>query len=271
MNGIREGSVSSITGHELYILLFFACIAVFCYSITTIYGMIVFAKKMYILTQLRQSSVNPFADIDDENNNGAKLNKEQIKLLNTTAKYISLLSLAILTSWCTFAQIVAYIPTANLWGEFGRQIIRVQYSLDCTINILCLYLQYPFAEGLYNKYCKCLGNFWLFILRRNAEKKMNHKNRESMVENEIGINMVDVVQNGKDDNSKPVGLKIHMNMRQIVNDKSHDIDTPSLDINDVVTALDINNGSNTLDIKNRYSEETGKDDERVNRIDSTAL
>ena len=162
-------------------------INIILYSTTSIYGMLVFAQKMYKL------SGAPF-EIDTMQENFEELKKEQSALFHTASKYLSLLSLAIFTTWITFLMNFSYIHLFDKdWPMIAQQMTRMQYSLDCTINIICLYLQYPFCGKYYDKYCGCFGNFWLSIFERKAKNAFNkrlshipqHSNTNKTAETEL--------------------------------------------------------------------------------------
>ena len=101
---------------------------------------------MYALTKMRATSMQSGGSIE--------FNEQQKQLLHTTTKYVTLLSLAMLSSW--MAILIGVILTASLGfsDEIFRTIIILE-NMDCKINILCLYLQYPFNREYYDKYCVC--------------------------------------------------------------------------------------------------------------------
>ena len=118
-----------------------------------------FARKMYVLGQsikLEQS--------------GYKMDDRQLKLLYTTSKYISLLSIAILTTWASFILYFAQTFTIDKWTDLGKQMFLLQFCIDSVVNNLCLYLQYPWSQKYYKKCCKCCESFWLCILTAKVAK-----------------------------------------------------------------------------------------------------
>ena len=40
--------------------------------------------------------------------------------------------------------------------------------IDGTINIICLYLQFPFTQKYYNKYCMCFRDCCMYLIARNT-------------------------------------------------------------------------------------------------------
>ena len=142
------------------------------YCVASAYGMYLFLSKIYTLTKLRQLSI--VNGLEQINEDATKLDERQLILLRTTSRYLSLLSLAIFTSWITFIQILIYPVFVDMYGPsmIGRQVIRMVYAIDCVENIFCLYLQYPFAKVCYDKYCSCLSVCCLCVLKRRAERDL---------------------------------------------------------------------------------------------------
>ena len=95
----------------------------------------------------------------------------QETLLNTSVKYISLISIAMVSSWISFT--FAYTES-SYYAQLSQDevdqriwIAPIVMCYDCVINVLCLYLQYPFNKKYYDKYCKCCGNCcWCLLVRR---------------------------------------------------------------------------------------------------------
>ena len=140
------------------------------YFSLSIYGIFLFAQKMYRLSQMVRT-----------NHAEGTVNDKQLKLLATTAKYISLLSFSIFTTWISFAFYLIIIATNRLsgnWGLFGFQIFCFQIGIDCCINIVCLYLQFPFTQRHYDKFCAWFGNFWLYILKAKVGKNLETKDQQ---------------------------------------------------------------------------------------------
>ena len=153
------------------------------YTLTSIYGMVVFCRKMHGITKLQMQSLRNVTDI-----NNVSINKRQQKLLDAASKYISLLSIAIIS---TFLGFVAFgiVISGFRWMpyddpeeehsetfEFWRTTINfIVLPLDCTVNILCLYLQFPFAKDTYRKYCGCCSKCWKLVLVKRTERTLMKK------------------------------------------------------------------------------------------------
>ena len=74
------------------------------------------------------------------------LNEMQEKLMDLSSRYISLFIVASLSSLVT------------MFSGFYESISDLRISLflvpiDCCVNLICIYLQYAFAESPYKKYC----------------------------------------------------------------------------------------------------------------------
>ena len=172
---------------EYYIFYYTQFISVIFYVATSLYGMYVFGEKMYKITKLRATSLKNLS----QNNAQIKLTKKQNELLNTTSKYLSLSALAIFTTFFAVAVIwyawELYGEYNQFWDEIIRQIVIMVYPIDCTINVICLYLQYSFATRYYNKYCACFGKCWGYFLTNKFERDMIKK-RETMKQRHIEAN-----------------------------------------------------------------------------------
>ena len=183
---VDDGANGASFYFESPILSYFSIVSGIFYVITSIYGMYIFTQKMYQLTKLRASTMK---NVFDEDNAG-NLNKSQQDLLQTTSKYISLLALAIFTSFTTFLIFGIMIIIARVIESGGKMefyaisSIFIVSPIDCTINMICLYLQYPFAKRYYDKYCKCFGRFWSYCLIKKTENamKMRYKAGDKTME-----------------------------------------------------------------------------------------
>ena len=159
----------------------------------SVYGMYLFSRKMYQLIQMRQSSIHK--QMDEQDVKEIKVNEQQKQLLYATSKYISLLSLAIVTTtmtWIISGPLMEYLRrNEEVLGEGGTEIywqmVFCIISLDCMTNVICLYLQYKFNQEYYDKYCACFGKCWGFILITKTEMAMRKKLAESIKNNKIHV------------------------------------------------------------------------------------
>ena len=119
-------------------------------------AMILFVMKMYELIKMRASDIG-----SNRRGSRAAFNDQQKQLLMVTTKYVSLLAFAIISTWVRLLAFIAeviYDDISTISGILG--------NVDNIINILCLYLQYPFAKKYYDKYCICayLGKCCIYCL-----------------------------------------------------------------------------------------------------------
>ena len=142
------------------------------YTIATGYSVTLFAYKLMKLVNIRAASVK---DVMDEN--AIKLNKSQTKFIAQTSKYLSLLGLATLSSIITVITLAVFIATQLQWVGY---VMGIHISMDTLVNMILLYLQYPFAKHYYDKYCKWSNKFWTMILMTSAERSMQSKLRKSV-------------------------------------------------------------------------------------------
>eukprot|EP01084_Bolivina_argentea_P307686 531859_1 len=144
------------------------------YILTTIITIIIFAKKLLKLITFQQ---NTALDV----NKLPSLKTHQKKMIENTTRYISLLTMGIFSSCCVMAFI--WIFSRYVW------IFSLILSIDAVINIIGLYLQFPFSVNHYKKYCKCLHSCWRYILTKNA--KSTFMNRHKIVKNEKKYEVVE--------------------------------------------------------------------------------
>ena len=140
-------SIYFIFDIPLWIELINFGVAMLIYFGIGIYAMVLFIKKLHTLIR----STNKH---NDDNN------QSQRKLLINTTKYVSLLSVAMISSWITLIINIVNI----VLPRDALEAPEVANFIDCVINIICLYLQYPFAEGYYKKYCNCLRNCCVYLM-----------------------------------------------------------------------------------------------------------
>ena len=154
----------------------------------SIYGMILFAQKMYQLVKMRQSSIYNQSS-DDENE--IEFNEQQKQLLYTTTKYLTLLTLSMVLTWINLSgALISYAISPN---DYTASLILYIFgvlvtSIDFVIIIICLYLQYPFSKKYYDKYCKCFANCctWIMMKKLTRSYQMRAKDDEIHLSNISG-------------------------------------------------------------------------------------
>ena len=173
-----------------YLEIINIAVAMVVYFGNSLYGMILFAKKLYQLMLMSQSSMKHGQGNHHNNVSGNKyqFNQSQMELLHTTTKYVTLLSIAMISSWGNFICIIINIilPADTMKGDENM------VHIDCVINIVCLYLQYPFANRYYDKYCVCFGKCCTYLVMYKHTKTTLHnktKNRNTLTD--VPSNTVD--------------------------------------------------------------------------------
>ena len=154
---------------------FLTIIGTVLYLITYIYGMYVFAKCMVKLTTMTTISSNESRSSQRSINLNECQNKRKEELLYTSAKYVSLLSIAIITSFLTtgiYWYLYSIVNDSLSWSIMGAEILILVASVDCVVNIICLYLQYSFAKKYYDRYCGCMSRLCKGFIVINLEKSM---------------------------------------------------------------------------------------------------
>ena len=46
--------------------------------------------------------------------------------------------------------------------------------------MICLYLQYPFANKYYDKYCGCFSKCWIWVFTTKTERAMEKRYKQAM-------------------------------------------------------------------------------------------
>ena len=144
----------------------------FSYFGLTVYGMVLFAGKMYKLASMRASSLNVGGSGLTE------FNEQQRQLLYTTTKYVTLLSIAIISTWIN----VLFFVFVNI---IYSPMMAILTCLDIVINPICLWLQYKFAEKYYDRYCKCFGKCCMYLLMVREKRRQKRSGREEKEENDL--------------------------------------------------------------------------------------
>lgn len=91
------------------------------------------------------------------------LDRQQMKLSNLAARYLGLF-------------VIANVSTFAAWLGFGLSddFIFI-FILDFTVNLLCLYLQFPSSKHHYHRLCGCCDKGFRAITRRRTQRLVyNH-------------------------------------------------------------------------------------------------
>eukprot|EP01084_Bolivina_argentea_P081022 146737_1 len=139
------------------------------YVIAGILAVMEFSKNLMNLTKTQTNSF--------KNVNQIELNQSQQKLINQIAKYNALFSLASLTS--VIVIIVMFISSVMIsstnTGYWIIAMVHILTTFDSVINIICLFLQYSFANKCYSKYCNCLDVSWKRIINKQITESIKNE------------------------------------------------------------------------------------------------
>ena len=115
---------------------------------------------------MRASSIND-THIDPDK---IQFNESQKKLLYATTKYTTLLSIATISTW----MLMLYGILSNI-TILNQIFLSGIACMDCAVNVICLYLQFPFNKEYYKKYCRCFGDLCACLFRRYLAAANNVK------------------------------------------------------------------------------------------------
>lgn len=117
------------------------------------------------------------------------LNARQIKLLTLAAKFIVLFLVAIIST--IFAVILISAVSWKMAGLF--------YSWDLCLNLVCLYLQFSFADEQYRKYCRRLDTRCRAMVLTRSKKAIHI---QSLDQKQTNIIPLDGGINGQGNSTK---------------------------------------------------------------------
>eukprot|EP01083_Nonionella_stella_P148964 472456_1 len=151
------------------------------YIITAVIIVSLFAKNMLLLSKSRASSKR---NITQEN---PQLNQRQMLFINQISRYVSLFSMAMLSTFVTVTSVMlAGIVPSSLKGK-TVQLMLISISIDGTVNMSCLALQYTFTNEFYHRHCKWIECCWKAIFIKRTFQSMATKTLVKQ-QNTIGIN-----------------------------------------------------------------------------------
>ena len=147
---------SNILQHRMFVVIPFLCL----YFIGSAAAIWLFVVNVLHLTTLQYRSgtlCNSSVSMND-----ITLNGRQQKILHLSAKYVSLFCVASLS---TFISVVFSFGNRR----FNR-FIAIFLSVDLSVNLLCLYLQFAFASEHYRKCCCCWDSCCRAMVQRKAKR-----------------------------------------------------------------------------------------------------
>merc|ERR1712154_748497 len=96
-----------------------------------------------------------------------ELSPAQLRFVKLSAKYVSLFALG------TFTTLLSY----SLFSFTGFEAWYILWSLDCALNILCLFLQYSWASAYYTKICCKLDVCCTVVMVRSMKRYIGRARR----------------------------------------------------------------------------------------------
>ena len=156
-----------IINYNMYVISVMMGFGVILAVFTTIYAMILFTMKMYQLAIVLKD------DTEDDK-----------ELLYVTTKYVTLLSIAIISSFVSWSVSIGLLlmrGNANVQRRSWLMYNTINCTLvciDCTVNIICLYLQYSFAQRYYDKYCGWFGNCCTYLFQKWTLHKVERRTND---------------------------------------------------------------------------------------------
>ena len=88
-----------------------------------------------------------------------------------------LLSIAIGSTWIA----ICFGIITNIFGLPGWVLIWAT-NIDSVINIIALYLQYPFNRKYYDRYCKCIYSICVEVAQEKFEKNVTARSSYEVLE-----------------------------------------------------------------------------------------
>jgi len=116
------------------------------------------------LSELAKSKVPSQCDLT-LSAEAVSLNSNQLKFINLSTKYILLFVFAILSTILSFVLLIIVSTEFDI----------LFYSIDHSINLFCVYLQFGFAIGHYQKCCCCLDSCCRSMMTRRIKKAIHKK------------------------------------------------------------------------------------------------
>ena len=83
-----------------------------------------------------------------------QIEDEKKKLIRVMAKNTILLCFALLTSLISLISFLVQVSVNKQYYYMMQSIAQIALGIDTANNIICIYLQFPFATKYYNLLCK---------------------------------------------------------------------------------------------------------------------
>ena len=138
------------------------------YFIGSIAAVRYFVCNLSKLAKLRASSLRDVTVKEDE----ISLDTTQQRMVNVSAKYILLFCVAILSTLFT---VMGYMFLHQYPAL--AVIMRMIWTFDFCLNLICLYLQFSFASEHYHTFCGCLDNICRKIVSKRTKRAIHRESR----------------------------------------------------------------------------------------------
>ena len=123
---------------------------------SNLFVLILFTKKILQLSQSNISTVNTKETVKDDVEKEIQKKTIEKEMLSLAIRYMVCAIFAMLSSNVV---VIIGLIRGNVPGLHSDLVWREGHNwfhmADTTINIICLYLQFPFGKKIYNKLCHC--------------------------------------------------------------------------------------------------------------------
>ena len=113
------------------------------------------------LAMLRSNSVRDLNITEDS----ILLDKHQQRLSDLSARYLLLFLIA--SASTVLCSVLSYLVLGNLAGVF--------ISMDSCVNVVCLYLQFGFAQSYYNRFCGYCDRRCIVVISKRMRRSIYRK------------------------------------------------------------------------------------------------
>ena len=215
----------------MLLAIYFNVTAFLTYIITSAFVVYLFARNMMKLTHSRATSMR---NVHDMNMADINLNKKQTKFIKNITRYVSLFSVALISS--IFSMIWVFIVFGDVLPAgiqvTAFQLVIQESCIDAVINLICLALQYQFATNFYEKYCKWIEWCWKRVFIKNAHNELIRKYEMQIQRESSAVKLSEEQSNTISSKNEPVSSKMDGNeTEELVVDCERD--DQENDVNDV--------------------------------------
>jgi len=139
------------------------------YFLTSVVAVGVFARNLYLLATL------PLPESIDADRS-IQLTKQQEKLIAVSSKYISLFSIAAVSTF-TSVMVASLYMAARVTGinDIGDTQLSLVIACDVVVNVACLFLQYKFADKMYRRVCCGLDACYNRLMAKRMKEDVNRR------------------------------------------------------------------------------------------------